>query len=198
MLLSLHHAAHCQRANGARNAADSSGLGSGVQKDGGRRKPVEGHYAGCAKAILAQIGEIMRRGVYERHGQNGSPTHRTWSAMRSRCLIKGDAAFSRYGGRGIRICKQWDKFSNFLADMGEKPLGKTLDRKDTNGNYEPNNCQWSTPLEQQNNMRRNRRITYEGKTLTMSQWAREKKLAYCVLCTRLRRGWSMARALETP
>lgn len=78
-------------------------------------------------------------------------SYSTWEAMHNRCNNPKSNYYHRYGGRGIKICERWNSFENFLADMGERPEGKTLDRKDPNGHYEPLNCKWSTPLEQSNN-----------------------------------------------
>lgn len=88
-----------------------------------------------------------------RHGHSiiKSTTYTTWEAMRQRCNNPNNDWYHRYGGRGIKICQRWDSFEMFLSDMGERPEGKTLDRINPDGNYEPSNCQWATPLEQSNN-----------------------------------------------
>ena len=86
-----------------------------------------------------------------------SPTYKSWLAMMQRCYNENASFYADYGGRGITVCKRWQTFSNFLADMGEKPFRYTLDRIDNDGNYKLSNCRWATPKEQANN-RRVRRI----------------------------------------
>ena len=78
----------------------------------------------------------------------------TWRGMRDRCESPGHVRFSRYGGSGIRVCGRWLTFENFLADMGERPDGLTLDRIDNDGDYEPGNCRWATTVEQRLNTSR--------------------------------------------
>ncbi len=96
------------------------------------------------------------------------------------------------------VCERWEKFENFLEDMGERPEGATLDRKNNDGNYEPGNCRWATGIEQSNNRGNNRRLTHNGKTQTCGQWARELGMNRVALHGRLKNGWTVAEALDTP
>lgn len=87
------------------------------------------------------------------HGMSGSRTYESWHSMMRRCNDPKRWQYKYYGGRGIKVCKRWMKFSNFLADMGERPSGKTLDRyPNPDGNYSPKNCRWATQKQQMNNL----------------------------------------------
>lgn len=97
-----------------------------------------------------------------------SRTYRSWSAMKNRCLCVTSSNFKNYGGRGIKVCERWKSYEFFLEDMGCRPEGKTLDRLDVNGDYEPGNCRWATSKEQMDNQRRTWKISCFGKTGTVA------------------------------
>lgn len=90
----------------------------------------------------------------KKHGHYNSRTNRSWSSARNRCFNENNKDYVNYGGRGIIMCERWNKFENFLEDMGECPEGLTLDRINNNGNYEPGNCRWATHSEQNKNQRK--------------------------------------------
>jgi len=127
-----------------------------------------------------------------------SPTYRTWKAMMGRCFREGDANWHRYGGRGITACERWRTFANFLADMGERPKGLTLDRIDNDGNYEPDNCRWATRMQQGRNNSRNRLVTLNGETRCISEWCEVLGLNHHTIAWRLHSGMTAEEALKKP
>jgi hypothetical protein len=98
--------------------------------------------------------------INQTHGRSKDPIYAVWRMMLSRCNNPNSANWQHYGGRGITVCERWRSFENFIADMGEKPAGLSIDRIDNEGNYEPSNCRWATPKQQTAN-RRERRDTRE-------------------------------------
>ena len=125
-------------------------------------------------------------------------TYVSWVGLKRRCLdIKYDK-YKNYGGRGIEVCKRWLKFENFYEDMGERPNGKTLDRIDNNGNYCQKNCRWATNIEQQNNKRNNRFLTYKNETKSIKIWAKNLNINYGIFCMRIYRKWSIEKILTRP
>ncbi len=120
-----------------------------------------------------------------------------WLNMKSRVLNPKSIQFMDYGGRGIKICSRWlNSFPNFLEDMGRCPDGCSIDRKDNNGDYSPENCRWSTRIEQGRNRRNNHLIEFNGVTKTMSDWAREFGIHTDTLKRRIYSGWTTQRALQ--
>lgn len=116
--------------------------------------------------------------------------------MRRRCLNTTNARFEYYGGRGIKICARWDSFENFLHDMGEVPEGYSLEREDTNGDYEPTNCKWIPRGEQPNNRRSCIFVEFNGQRQTIADWARETGIPYVTLRRRIvDLKWAPERAL---
>ena len=116
------------------------------------------------------------RGKAGTHGQTKHPLFARYRAMLARCSNPKSPSYNRYGARGIKVCAEWKQpmpegFDNFLRDMGDCPEGYTLERKDSNGDYNPINCIWATVLQQANNKRNNRIVELNGETKTLAQWA---------------------------
>jgi hypothetical protein len=134
------------------------------------------------------------------HSKRGStsPTYQTWRNMRSRCENPNVPAYKNYGGRGIAVCERWKSFENFLADMGERPEGMTIERINNDGNYEPDNCRWSTYLQQGRNRRANKYLTWNGETKAVSEWAEVVGIKDSTIYARLRMGWTTEDALTRP
>jgi len=127
------------------------------------------------------------------------PEYRSWTRMRTRCLNPRFPAYAYYGGRGIRICDRWNSFQAFLSDMGPRPSpGHGLERLDNNGNYEPENVVWETMERQSRNRRSNIRLTYNGKTLCLSEWSSILGIQWATLRARLRKGWTVEHTLGDP
>jgi hypothetical protein len=120
--------------------------------------------------------------------------------MKDRCNRKSHPAYHNYGGRGVGVCQRWsESFLAFLQDMGQPAMGQTIDRKDADGDYSPENCRWATRKEQARNKRNNRMITAFGQTKVLATWCEEYQISYTNVINRLDNlGWSAEEAIATP
>lgn len=150
---------------------------------------------GCYKEELDH-----KRFLKHGYAENPDKLYQKWLSMRNRCLNPNATGYENYGGRGIKVCAEWDDYEVFrewAIDQGYKE-GLTIDRIDVDGNYEPNNCRFTTMKEQNNNRRTTNFHTYNGKTQSEMKWAEEYGISYEALKTRLKYGWSFEDALNTP
>ena len=162
----------------------------------------------CGEEVMVRgshlrSGTIISCGCYRKearttHGCTGIPEYNAYMAMLSRCSNPRHPEYKRYGGRGIRVYDRWrNSFELFLADMGPRPSSKhSLDRIDNDGDYEPINCRWATQIEQQNNRRNNRILTYGEKSLTIAQWVRKTGIPRRTIYYRLDKGWPIEMILS--
>ena len=132
------------------------------------------------------------------HGGRHTKLYSHWTIMKARCNNPKNNRYELYGGRGITVCAEWansfEAFRNWALANGYRD-GLTIDRKDTNGPYCPENCRWATAKQQNNNRRSNRVITHNGETHTLAQWAELTGIKSGTIQTRLTRGWTVEKAL---
>lgn len=163
----------------------------------------------CGRPVIA-YGQDLARGKVKscgclnaerimQHGMAHLPVYHVWQAMKQRCENPKAQRYKDYGGRGIKVCERWQRFENFIEDMGHPSPGKTLDRRDVDKGYEKENCRWVGNVTQANNKRNNRAITFGGETKTLAEWAWEIGIDWFTLRNRLDNlGWSVEKALTTP
>ena len=135
------------------------------------------------------------------HGQANTLTHRSWASMKTRCTNPNYHEYHLYGGAGITICPEWqNSFATFLRDMGPRPSAQhSIDRIDPTKGYEPGNCRWATKKVQSRNRRNVHLLTYQGETLSLSEWAERLNVPYKVLSARINRSkWPTEKAFTTP
>ena len=159
----------------------------------------------CKDKTIVEIGEGRLKsggrtscGCYFNKKSN-DPEYDIWSSMIQRCTNKNSKDYYRYGGRGITVCDRWlSSYTDFITDLGKRPDDTySLDRINNDGNYCPENCRWATLDEQLSNTSRNKFYTFNGKSLTIRQWAKELGFKRGLLEDRLRRGWTLEKALTT-
>ncbi len=170
----------------------------------------------CCGSEVVVVGKQLRRGqtkscgclmiertraANRRHGMKGTRIYRIWNGMMNRCLNVNDKrSYPRYGGAGITVCERWRIFANFYADMGEPPtVDHSLDRyPNYRGNYEPGNCRWATSKEQGRNRKDNVRVTIDGETRVVAEWAEVSGVSRLRIAERLNGGWEPREAVFTP
>lgn len=157
------------------------------------------------------LHDEIRRSLTYKHGgrrrDRQHPLYNTWQHMRQRCHDPKSPSYQWYGAKGITVCDRWMSFECFLEDMEEsffehvQEYGKSntsLDRKENDKGYSPDNCRWATWTEQSNNTSNNINLTFNGKTQSVAKWSRELNINYQTLIMRVTRGWDVARVLTVP
>lgn len=143
-----------------------------------------------------------------KHGHAGrrkeSSTYVTWVSMIQRCYGVNATSYPRYGGRGIAVCDRWRNgdgeqtgFECFLADMGDRPSDKSIEREDPNGHYSPENCRWADRFEQARNRRSTRWVLFNGKKMALVEAVELSGQKVDTVKKRLARGWSLSKALQS-
>lgn len=136
-----------------------------------------------------------------KHGETGTRLYRIWHHMKERCNDNKNARFTDYGGRGIKVCNEWqcsyETFREWATSNGYTDM-LTLDRKNNNDGYCPENCRWVTAKEQANNTRKNRLITYKNITHTLAEWSDIVKIKPSTIANRINSGWTIEDALFKP
>lgn len=188
----------CRCDCGQEALATGSGLRRGARKSCGCRSIDWAREMGSRPDFIEKRSRSQAVHGGKRRGQV-SPEYRTWLAIKRRCSDPKHKDYKNWGGRGIRVCDEWDKsFVRFLADMGERPEGFTIDRIDPNGDYRPGNCRWATPIEQVTEHRRSLLpMTFEGVHYkNQADLARAFSLRPGTLNMRLKAGVPLSMALR--
>lgn len=163
-------------------------------------------WAGGASMKIDKTGRVLSDSALEnmggsgrfkaKHGMRNTPEYRTWSDMKNRCLNPRVRSYSNYGGRGITVCKEWvESFEEFFKYVGPRPDGYSLDRIDTDGNYEPGNVRWVTNRSQQNNKRNTFFVMFDGQKISASEYARAVGMKPDTVHARIRRGLKLDGAI---
>lgn len=159
----------------------------------------------CGNTCKRQAPELTKKDVvvscgcksFEKRG--GKRDYKSYQVWRSMIARTRDKTFPNYGARGIKMCKRWQKFENFLADMGDRPSSSlSIDRIDNDGDYKPGNCRWATSQQQTRNSSRNLNLTFRYKTQCVADWAKELGIPAKRIYCRLDQGWSIVAALTHP
>ena len=156
-----------------------------------------GHIKSCGCLSSEKASKRMKISA-RKHGMFGTKVYGAWAAMKGRCENVNDKSYKNYGGRGIKVSKDWSSsFINFYKYIGDPPSPKhSLDRIDNDGDYKKGNVRWATNALQARNKRTNHLITYNNQTKTLRDWSDEKGIKYTTLLGRIKHGWSVEEALN--
>lgn len=160
--------------------------------DCGEECEIDGYAVRTGKQIsCSACGAERSKFASITHGMSESDEFKIWTDMNTRCYNENSTSYSNYGGRGIQLCERWkNSFEAFFADMGKRPSkGHSIDRKDVNGDYSPENCKWATAAEQAKNKRNNVLITIDGETRILSDWAKHFGVFTSTASLRYKRGY---------
>lgn len=146
---------------------------------------------GSTKSCGCLAKELLLKRITT-HGKSNTVEFHTWSAVIARCTNPNIEGYKHYGGRGIQVCERWmNSFENFFEDMGKRPTSKhSIERRNTNGNYEPDNCSWDIQYVQDRNKRNNVYFTYNGVSYIKRDWERILKLPFGTISSYSKRGRS--------
>lgn len=147
------------------------------------------------------LGAERRVETTRKHGRSrkNDRTYNCWKDMRKRCNNPQSQYYYRYGGRGITVCERWASFENFLSDMGECPTGYTIERKNIDKGYTPENCMWIHASRQARNTSKSRYLTAFGETMLLIEWAEKTGIPVTNLAARINKlGWPVEKAIATP
>ncbi len=169
--------------------------GSVIDVDSQKLRRKHTKSCGCDKPRMCAEANVTHGNA--RIGKH-TRTYRIWNAMWTRCTNPHQKHWKHYGGRGITVCERWKSFENFYSDMGECPPKLTIERRNTNGNYEPSNCSWQSYKSQARNKRSNKMITVHGVTACMAEHCERYGIDRRVVEHRLARSWSIEKAFTFP
>ena len=159
--------------------------------DCGKTVTVDGvHLTSGRTKSCGCLNEIQRRENGKTHGRCNTTEHVIWRSMIQRCTNPKSPAYAIYGGRGVPVCDRWRAFENFYADMGPRPADMTLDRRDNNGPYSPENCRWATKEQQARNKSTTRLIEFQGRKVSLAELSELSGVPYTRLLGRLQRGYA--------
>jgi len=183
---------------------------AGFEERSGRRRSLWKMQCDCGKQVVRAsnsvrsgntqscgcLGNETRASSTRTHGKTGSPTYISWAAMIARCTNPKATKYEAYGAKGVFVCAPWLRsFEQFVADVGERPPGTTIDRIDNSKGYEPGNVRWATPRQQSENRSNVNLVTAFGETLCLAEWERKTGVARSTIRKRINAGMPAENAL---